>query len=77
MTVLEKIYPDHKIIGLPEIFVKNVGWYDTLVHNEKEIKIIAKRETDGIGRKIERMCILLEDLDGFRKRADFLPKEII
>lgn len=76
-TILEKLYPNHKIKGLPEIFVAKVGWYSTLITNKEEIKILAKRHTDAVGREIEKMCLLLEDELGNRKRADFLPKELL
>ena len=36
-TTLEKIYPDHTIVGLNEMIVEGSGWYSTLITDSDDI----------------------------------------
>ena len=76
MTTLEKIYPNHKIVGLYQIKVNGCKWYDTLITEEKDIIEIAKRGHDAYGRNISMMALKLQDPSGFYRIADFRPNEI-
>lgn len=77
MTILEKIYPNYKIIGLGQMIVEGSGWYDTLITDKNDIITLARKGYDAAGRKIRCMAIRLEDPDGFHRIADFIPEDLI
>jgi len=81
-TKLEKLYPNHKILGLNEMLVGPyltcpACWYTTLVTDKKDILAIAKRGTDAVGRNIRIMNLKLLSPNGTIRNPDFKPSEII
>ncbi|MCK4828806.1 hypothetical protein KA005_74465 [bacterium] len=80
--IVKRIYPDHKIVGINEIFAPGIGWYNTLVGCgladalKNDIIPIIKKGKDAQGRIIEKIALVLEDAEGFQKIADFSIKEL-
>jgi len=77
MNRLKKIYSDCKVLGLSQMIVDGSKWYDTQVTDFNDIMIIAERGCDGLGRKIRKMALSLQDIDGCQKLVDFDPEEIL
>ncbi|MCK4525937.1 hypothetical protein KAW18_01095 [candidate division WOR-3 bacterium] len=80
--VVERIYPDHKIVGISELFVPGIGWYDTLIGGladtlKKDIIPIVEKGRDAHRRTVEKLALTLEDKEGFQKTADFSIKELL
>ena len=77
MNALQRIYSDHKIIGIEQMLVDGVGWYDTLIDQESDVMAVAMAGKDSEGRKIRMMAVRIEGPDGFQRVADFRPEELV
>jgi hypothetical protein len=76
-SLINRLYPDHKIMGLPQMIVEGSGWYDTLITEPDDIMALARAGVDAAGRQIRMMALELESPDGIRRVADFRPEEIL
>lgn len=76
-SLVNRIYPDHKVVGLDQMIVEGSGWYDTLITHPEDIMALARAGVDAAGRQIRMMALRLEGPDGIQRVADFRPEEIL
>ena len=84
MGILEKIdriYPNHRVVGLVEIFVPNQGWIEANygLDSDKpmsEIEPIIANGCDFFGNKITHVELILEHEDKTRRHVDFSIREL-
>jgi len=77
-TTFTRIYPNAKILGINEMLVEGCPkWYSTLITEYNDIIAIAKRGTDGTGRKIRMLNLKIEDENGVIRYPDFTPFSLV
>ena len=75
-TVLQRAYPEAIVIGIEQLYVPHVGWYDVLVDNAYDAFALIHAGVDGAGRTIEMFALRLDE-HGVRRIADFRRSEIL
>jgi hypothetical protein len=71
-SIVEKIYPDTKIVGILNYFKPNVGWIIDNHYGDIKSKL-KKYKSEGI----EIVTLIIEDEYGFEYYPDFSIKELL